>query len=644
MKGNRRKLKVGLFTVAVVAGAGVTVPALADTEPDVRLIVGLEAADRTGTAKDLGALGYRLRTQGRLEQLGARTLAVPQDDAAKIAAKLRNQDGVAFVEVDRKVKVLGEEDGASPSPSPSESDSPAPDESPSPAPSEPVAGEDPSQPEGEPSSPAATDEPAPTVEPTPTEEPPPPPTWDALGQLGLPAAWASSATWTSQTVAVVDTGVTPVGELDGSVLPGVNVVGGAADPADATDDSVNGHGTAVASLVKASCPACKILPVKAIDRRGAAFDSEVAQGIIAAADRGARVINLSFGAPVQPGTPDPGALLQSAVDYARGKGAVVVAATGNDARGDLKYYPAANNGVLGVGGTNAAGGRYTKADDPAGEAGTSYGPGWVDVAAPFCATALTTTGAGQQVCGTSYSAALASGIAGLVKSRTAAANSWSIENALTSTATVPGEKWLTYGEIRADRAVAKVDTTAPVVGATTPNYMQRVRGTVAVAASKVTDAGGGYPAGSGADHAWLYADGRYIGSDYSAPFAVNYNSAGRNGTVKLQWKVWDRAGNLGILNRNIVADNTAPTLTWTTGPANNAKVKGTVTVSAKATDAGGVWRVELWINGKLTQWDWTSGYSFKVNTARYGSTIKVQLRARDQVGNYRTLPTRTWKR
>ncbi len=302
--------------------------------------------------------------------------------------------------------------------------------------------------------------------------------------------------------------------------------------------------------------------------------------------------------------------------------------------------------MLAVGGTNAQGTRFTKYDDPAGATGTNYDPSWVDLAAPYCADALTSSGGSQEVCGTSFSTALASGVAGLVKSRTAAATQWSIENALTTTATAPppSDRWVAFGQLRADLAVAKVDTTAPVIGSAAPSYHQTFRGTFAVSAGAISDTGGGYPAGSGADHAWLYANGKYVGSDYSAPFAVNYNSGTTNSVVHLQWKVFDRAGNVGILNRDAIADNLAPTLTWTAGPANNAKVKGTVTVKATASDAGGVSRVELWINGKLTQWDWTSGYAFSINTAKYGSTIKVQLRANDKAGNVRSLTTRTWKR
>ncbi len=328
--GSSRRLKIGLFTVAVVAGAGVTVPALADTDPDVRLIVGLAPADKQATADHLSHKGYKLRKQGRLENLGARTLAVPEDDAAKVAARLRSQDGVAFVQIDRKVTVLGGPVKADTTddPSPSSSDTPS---------APPTVGEDPGQPNG-----VTTTPPTATAKPVPTVTKSPPETTDqALDQIGVSAALTKPGTWTKQTVAVVDTGVNPVGDLAGAVLPGTNVVGGAPDPADAHDDSTDSHGTEVASLIKAACPSCDILPVKAIDKRGTAYDSEVAQGITYAADQGARVINLSFGAPVQPGTPDDGTLLQTAVDYARAKGAVVLASAGNDARGTLKYYPAA---------------------------------------------------------------------------------------------------------------------------------------------------------------------------------------------------------------------------------------------------------------------------------------------------------------
>jgi serine protease len=66
----------------------------------------------------------------------------------------------------------------------------------------------------------------------------------------------------------------------------------------------------------------------------------VAQGIVFAADRGAKVINMSLGGP----NPDP--LTRDAVNYALGRGATVVAAAGNE---DAPVgYPAAYPGVIAV--------------------------------------------------------------------------------------------------------------------------------------------------------------------------------------------------------------------------------------------------------------------------------------------------------
>ncbi|MFI5491437.1 S8 family serine peptidase [Actinoplanes sp. NPDC051859] len=468
-------------------------------------------------------------------------------------------------------------------------------------------------------------------------------TEEALAQIGVPDAWKTTTSRRNVTVAVVDTGVTPVSELAGSLVPGANVLNRAPDPQNTLDDSRNSHGTSVAVLIKAVCPACKILPIKAVDKRGTALEGEIAAGVRAAADKGAKIINLSFGAPDQTGDPKSGVRLQPAIDYARSKGAVVLAGAGDDARGPVPYYPAANAGVLAVGGSDSAGRRF--AGTPL-TAGSNYGADWVDVAAPYCATGVTTAGDPQPVCGTAYSTALASGVAGLVGSRTAGATPWTMENALTSTSAglpILG-RWLTYGEVRAARAVTRVDTTPPTIGAVTPVDRTRIRGTVTVTAAAGTDAGGGYPKGSGVSHALLYADGKLVGKDESAPFAVRYRSGSLNRTVALQWKVFDRAGNVSSLDRTVIADNAGPKLTWKSGPADRAGVRGTVQIKATASDPAGVSRVELWINGRLAQWDAKSTSTFSMQTSRYGKVFTVQLRARDKLGNVRSLPARTWRR
>ncbi|MGH2730082.1 MAG: S8 family serine peptidase [Actinomycetota bacterium] len=131
----------------------------------------------------------------------------------------------------------------------------------------------------------------------------------------------------------------------------------------------NGHGTHVAGIAAAEtgngigvagvAPGAKILPVRVLDADGSGTTQRVAEGVKYAADRGARVVNLSLSYDATGhvskvlGNLRP---LYSAIDYAVGKGAVVVVAAGNgpltDAPGPgqpLCAEPARHPGVLCVG-------------------------------------------------------------------------------------------------------------------------------------------------------------------------------------------------------------------------------------------------------------------------------------------------------
>lgn len=160
------------------------------------------------------------------------------------------------------------------------------------------------------------------------------------------------------TVAVVDTGVASAHpDLLGRVLPGHEFLGGGTIDRDVPAMTDNcGHGTHVAGTIAANpnnnigvagvAPAVKILPVRVLNCGG--WSSDVAKGITWAANHGARVINLSVGGP------GPDAALAQAIKYARSKGAVVVAAAGNN-HGDCTTgknatsYPGATTGAIGVG-------------------------------------------------------------------------------------------------------------------------------------------------------------------------------------------------------------------------------------------------------------------------------------------------------
>jgi hypothetical protein len=117
----------------------------------------------------------------------------------------------------------------------------------------------------------------------------------------------------------------------------------------------DGHGTGVAALVAGRsadamgiAPGADILSIRVTGADGLGDGFTLMQAIMAAADSGARVINVSMGSY------GSGMGLASAIDYARSLGAVIVASAGNDQANQLTY-PAANPNVISVGAVDANG-------------------------------------------------------------------------------------------------------------------------------------------------------------------------------------------------------------------------------------------------------------------------------------------------
>ena len=176
--------------------------------------------------------------------------------------------------------------------------------------------------------------------------------------------WNAGARGQNIKIAEIDTGVNAaLPELAANVIPGKDF--GSAGGDGRVDRSVDafGHGTAMASIMVAHpglygitgiAPNAVVLPI-AVPISGtedAAASDSVPAAIRYAADSGANVISMSLGGVRQPGVdslPCP-ALEQAAIDYAIGKGAIVVAASGNAGQsGSPVEDPGVCLGVVSVG-------------------------------------------------------------------------------------------------------------------------------------------------------------------------------------------------------------------------------------------------------------------------------------------------------
>ncbi len=186
------------------------------------------------------------------------------------------------------------------------------------------------------------------------------------------------------------------------------------------------------------------------------------------------------------------------------------------------------------------------------------------------------------------------------------------------------------GNVATRRYSVVVDNTGPAVQVTSPAAL--VRGSRISSAVRAND-----PSGI---HSALLAGAK---ADTAAPYTASI-AAGRDGRKTLTWTVYDRVGNTTVVRRAVTVDNTGAKVAFGTAPKNKAKVKGTVKVTASASDKNGVARVELLVNGKMVAKDAKAAYKFSVNTKKYGKKIKVQLRAYDRAGNVTTTSARTWRR
>lgn len=394
MATQRRRVAIGLVLVILftLAGTGRMLPQV-EASPPVEFAPGqILVQFRPGTLASEIAAAHGLnrgQTMQVLDRIGVHVVRVPEGDELRAVARYRAHPRVLYAEVDGIVRAMGF------------------------TPNDPML----------------------------------PDQW-GLARLEATLAWGVTRGSSAIRIAILDTGIDAGhGDINPKVVAARNFT------TSRTVNDRNGHGTHVAGIVAAVTNNARgiaglgfdsvLMNGKVLGDNGSGMLSWVASGIIWAADNGARVINMSLGGTSHSAT------LENAVNYAWGRGVVLVAAAGNS-NTSAPMYPAFYDNVIAVGATDRNDARATF---------SNFGA-WVDVAAPgvdILSTfpRLSRTDRYALMSGTSMSAPFVAGLAGLL---------WTTPFG-TSNHAVRDRIWVTADPITTDQPIGGRINAARAVGA-----------------------------------------------------------------------------------------------------------------------------------------------------------------------------------
>ncbi|WPB73765.1 Ig-like domain-containing protein [Archangium violaceum] len=176
-------------------------------------------------------------------------------------------------------------------------------------------------------------------------------------------------------------------------------------------------------------------------------------------------------------------------------------------------------------------------------------------------------------------------------------------------------------------SVVTIDNTLPSVTLTAPTQGALLRGTVTLQASASDN--------QVVKLLEFYDGATLLGTAFGGRTAIAWNTVGATqGIHTLTVKAYDDAGNARTsAGVEVSVDNTAPT-TAVSAPAQNSWLRGTVQVSASASDNLGVTRVEFLAGTTLLGTDTTAPYSVSWDTTGGADGgVTLTTRAYDAAGN-----------
>jgi subtilisin family serine protease len=336
-----------------------------------------------------------------------------------------------------------------------------------------------------------------------------------LTQIDAAGAWFTQISVPDNLIAILDTGINANHpDLAGRVTLGKDFCATYADdpstpandpkcltedndPTELTVSQGGGHGTFATGIIAATTnnqagiagitQSGKVLAIKVFgaDAIGAIADTvALSKGIKYAADQGAKVISMSLGVcATQTNAFDtPDKLTENAINYAVGKGAVLVAASGNNGVNPNNQcgtdtsvqFPASNPNVIAVGSVSKSNTRSSFS--ATGAALDLVAPGESIISLKF------DTNNYQAQSGTSFAAPQVAAVAGLMLAKTPTLTRVEIQSILESTAkdlgTVGKDTEFGTGLLQAGAALSKASNlTAPSVKTSVYMYADRLLST-----------------------------------------------------------------------------------------------------------------------------------------------------------------------
>lgn len=431
-----------------------------------------------------------------------------------------------------------------------------------------------------------------------------------LPAINAPNAWDISQGSSSIPIAILDSGVDPNHpDLKNKLVNGYNFFNNNNDWSD-----VCGHGTKVAGTAAAITDNdigvagvswnSPIIPIRITDLNCYGYYSSMINGIVYAANNGARVANISFQI-------FNGAALSDAAQYMNDHGGWVVAAAGNT--GSNEAY-SENPYIISVGATSASNGIASF---------SSNGP-FVDFSAPGSSIYTTRSGGSYSYAsGTSFSSPIVAGVIALVIGNDPTLNAQEVYDALKNSAVDKGDQgrddYYGWGIVDAYAALPQnnsppIDSVPPTVTITSPQNGVDVGDTFTVKVDASDDVS--------LINVVLNVDDVFYDQKSSVPYDfVVDSSAWNEGTYEIQAVAKDSGdnSNFDAITVNVIReynDITPPSVTITS-PQNGDKVEDSFIVHVDSSDEISDVNVALYIDDLFFAQSSSPPFVFQIDTTAW---------------------------